>query len=86
MFSEKFKAFEQDVTGLYSENTSYVTISRLSKVEHYESYAGAALENIQWGGGGVSGLELPSKICELKCYKPKVLNLFSNYKPNVFQM
>ena len=35
---------------------------------------------------GVSGLELPSKICEPKCYKPKLLNIFSNYKPNVFQM
>ena len=36
--------------------------------------------------GGVSGLELPSTICELKCYKPKLLHLFSNHKPNVFQM
>ena len=35
---------------------------------------------------GVSGLELPSKICELKCYKPKLLNLVSNYKPIVFQI
>ena len=35
---------------------------------------------------GLSGLELPSKICELKCSKPKLLNLVSNYKHNVFQM
>ena len=34
---------------------------------------------------GVSGLQLPSKICELKCYKPKLPNLFSTYKPNAFQ-
>ena len=43
--------------------------------------AGAVLEQIH-DGGGVSGLELPSKICEVKCYKP---NLFSNYKPIAFQ-
>ena len=36
------------------------------------------------GGEGLASLELPSKICELKCYKLKLLNLFSNYKPNVF--
>ena len=34
----------------------------------------------------MSGLELPSKICELKCTKRTLLDLFSNYKPNVFQM
>ena len=47
----------------------------------------AVLEKIHGGGGmGESGLELPGTICELKCYKPKLLNIFSNYKPSVFQM
>ena len=44
---------------------------------------GGARKN-SWGG--VSGLELPSKIWDLKCYKPKLFNLVSNYKHNVFQM
>ena len=46
--------------------------------------SGAVLEKIH--GGWVSGIELPSKICELKCYKPKLLNLVSNCKCNVFQI
>ena len=49
-----------------------------------------SLAKMSWSGArkpswGVSGLELPSKIYELKCYKMKLLNLFSNYKPNVFR-
>ena len=39
--------------------------------------SGAALEKIL-GGGGLSGLELQSKKCELLCYKPKLFLLFSN--------
>ena len=48
-------------------------------------YRGGARKH-SGGVRGVSGLELQSKMSELKCCKLTLLNLFSNYKSNVFQM
>ena len=43
---------------------------------------GTVLEQIH--GAGVSGLELPSEKLELKCYKLKLCNLFSNTLNRIF--